>query len=370
MRTPNGFAAVNDESEHAGSQERARAAERYRVAVRTTGIAVVFGLPGLFVVDALLPTTTEANRQGLLISAALVAAAGAVWFGLVPRRWFGGRRVFAAAAISEVVLFTMVFQTGGLQSLRIGYLVLPIVALILAGSARQIVWLGGLVVAGIAVLGLAAALAGDPSGARDSAVSRLLLLSSVVAFCVAVARTTGRDRTMTTERAAGLADESATVLSMAMTDVLTNLPNRRALDAHLGRLAADATRTGLPLSVMAIDLDGLKAMNDAHGHAAGDVLLRNFGAAIDRVIRGGDVGFRIGGDEFLILLPRTDGSQAERVAVRLHEEVSVIPTPQGPARFSHGIAALEPGGSGQDLVRRADAALYASKRARSGNVPR
>jgi diguanylate cyclase (GGDEF)-like protein len=206
-------------------------------------------------------------------------------------------------------------------------------------------------------------LSGTPRG--DDAISRLLLLAVVIATCAAVARATGRHREVTTERAAGLADESAAVLSLAMTDALTSLPNRRALEVHLARFIADAARTGLPFSVIAVDLDGLKRVNDELGHDAGDGLLRNFGRAIQGAIRGSDVGLRLGGDEFLILLPRTSEVPAKRVAERLMETAALFPGQSGPARFSHGIATHRPGESGDDVIARADAALSASKRARA-----
>jgi diguanylate cyclase (GGDEF)-like protein len=355
-------------SEEAGSVERARAAQSYRGAVRATGIAVVFGIAGVFVIDALLPGTTAADRQGLLITAALVAALGTIWFAFVPHHWFGEFRVFVAAALSELVLLTMVVLTGGPRSLHVGYLVVPAVVLILAGSVRQILLLGGLVFTAIGAVAAWSALAGEPPA--EGAISRLLLLAMLIGSCAAVARATGRHREVTTERAAGLADESVAVLSMAMTDALTNLPNRRALDVHLPHFIADAARTGLPFSVVAVDIDGLKRVNDEFGHDAGDDLLRNFGRAINGAIRGSDVGLRIGGDEFLILLPRTSEVPAKRVAERLTETALLFPGHSGAARFSYGISTYRPGESGDDVMTRADAALMSAKRERAtGALP-
>jgi diguanylate cyclase (GGDEF)-like protein len=260
----------------------------------------------------------------------------------------------------------MVVQTGGVQSIHIGYLVVPAVVLILAGSVRQILLLGGGVFAGVAIVAIWSTLSGDPPG--TSATSRLLLLAMVFASCAAVARATGRHREVTTERAAGLADESVAVLSMAMTDVLTSLPNRRALEVHLPRFIADAARTGLPFSVIAMDLDGLKQVNDSFGHEEGDVMLRKFGQAIHQAIRGSDVGLRIGGDEFLILLPRTTEAPAQRVAERLAETATMFPAKSGPAKFSYGVSTYRPGESGDDVLARADATLRSSKRDRSAGA--
>ncbi|HEY6203179.1 MAG TPA: GGDEF domain-containing protein [Candidatus Limnocylindria bacterium] len=355
--------AVRDGSEHAGSVERERAGRIYRRAVRTTGVTVVFGIAAVFVVDAFLPGTSAADRQGLLVTAALVVVTGTIWFSFVPQRWFGSARTFVAATISELVLLTMVVLTGGAQSIYVGYLVVPAVVLILSGSVRQILVLGGLTFAGIALIAVSSTLAGNPPG--EGAAPRLLLLAMVIATCAAVARATGRHRDVTTERAAGLADEGVAVLSMAMTDALTNLPNRRALEDHLTRFIADAARTGLPFSVIALDLDGMKRVNDEFGHNAGDDLLRNFGRAIKGAIRGTDVGLRIGGDEFLILLPRTSEVPAKRVAERLAETAILFPGQSGPARFSYGIATHRAGESGDEVLGRADAVLGSAKRDRA-----
>jgi diguanylate cyclase (GGDEF)-like protein len=361
-------AAVLGASEQAGAVERARAAQAYRRAVRSTGIAVSFGVAAVFVLNAFLPGVTPDDRRGLLVTAALVAATGTIWFGIVPRHWFGEFRVFVASVIAELVLLTMVALTGGSQSLYVGYLVLPAVVLILAGSVRQLLMLSAIVFGGVTVIAIVSAVMGAALG--EDALARVVLLAVVMASCAAVAQATGRHREVTTERAAGLADESVAVLSLAMTDALTNLPNRRALEVHLPQLVADATRTGLPFSAVAIDLDGLKRVNDGYGHDAGDALLRNFGRAIRGAIRGNDLGLRIGGDEFLILLPRTSAVPAKLVAERLGETAILFPGQSGPAQFSYGVATYRPGESGTDVVARADAALGESKRTRSLSTTR
>ena len=342
--------------ETAGQAERLRAAQAYRGTVRLTGVAIVFALAGVFALNAVLPATAPSDRSGLLITAGLAALAGMLWFGVVPRSWFAGARVFAASTVATAVLLVMVLLTGGVQSLYLGYLVIPPIVLILQGSLPQMLVLAGLIVVSISVIAALSAAAGFPLG--EGAPARLLLLASVIGTCAAIAYVTGRQRERATERAAGLADEGERAMSAALTDALTGLPNRRALDEQLARVVADATRTSIPFSAIAIDLDGLKRLNDDLGHDAGDILLRNFGRAIDQAIRGSDMGFRVGGDEFLILLPRTSEMSAKTVVDRLAEGAPDL------AAFSHGIATSQPGELGGAVLVRADGALNASKRLR------
>jgi len=148
------------------------------------------------------------------------------------------------------------------------------------------------------------------------------------------------------------------VRTAAATDPLTRLPNRRSFEEQLDRALARAERSGRPLSVLALDLDGFKAVNDRQGHAAGDRLLVESSKAWSTALRTGDVLARNGGDEFVVLLPDSGESIARRVADRLG---SRTPDPLG---VSVGVAVSRGGEDGDALLRRADQALYAAKRSR------
>lgn len=120
----------------------------------------------------------------------------------------------------------------------------------------------------------------------------------------------------------------------SMTDALTGLFNRRSLDQLLTREVALAERHQQPLSIVMIDMDYFKQVNDAHGHAAGDHLLRAFADCVRMTLRKTDLAFRYGGDEFVIALPQTSIAQAQQVVQKLRQAF-------GSVDFSSAIARLE-----------------------------
>ena len=157
--------------------------------------------------------------------------------------------------------------------------------------------------------------------------------------------------------------------SMVLTDPLTGCLNRRGLDQAIAREISRATRTGAELSVLAVDLDHFKAINDTYGHAAGDVVLREFGALLVHNARTSDLVARAGGEEFLILLPDADSAGAQRAATRLCESVRGHPFLVDGRRItvtvSVGVASATAIGndpSGRTMISRADDALYEAKR--------
>jgi two-component system cell cycle response regulator len=142
-------------------------------------------------------------------------------------------------------------------------------------------------------------------------------------------------------------------------DALTGLANRRAILTQLGGMVSGARRHGHPLSIAIVDLDEFKRINDAHGHHTGDEVLVATVRAMRAHLRAEDQLGRLGGEEFLVLLPDTDAGAARHVAEKLREAVADAPA-RVPVTASIGIAgwAAE---TPENLLRRADAALYAAK---------
>jgi diguanylate cyclase (GGDEF)-like protein len=178
---------------------------------------------------------------------------------------------------------------------------------------------------------------------------------------------------------AKLEGDSRRLRALAMTDDLTGLHNLRSFEARLVRMIPVSRKTGTPVSLLVLDLDRLKALNDKYGHLAGAEAVRTVGHIIADAVPPGAVACRYGGDEFVIALPACDKSQATRLADQLRQQVNDtapvlagIPFPKGTLSISVGIACTSSAGealaptltdvdSGEALFREADAALYLAK---------
>ncbi len=151
----------------------------------------------------------------------------------------------------------------------------------------------------------------------------------------------------------------------AETDALTGQPNRRALDDLLRQQVQVAAMTGRPFSLLLLDIDHFKLINDTHGHGAGDDTLRAFAQRVREHLRQGDTCARYGGEEFVVVLPGTTLVAALEVAERLRQGVadaSLMAVPLVRATVSIGAAQHRVGETGEQLLARADTAVYAAKR--------
>ena len=166
-----------------------------------------------------------------------------------------------------------------------------------------------------------------------------------------------------------LRDNVQMTMEMAVTDGLTGLHNRRYLERHLMTLVERATTRLKPLSVLVIDIDHFKTINDGHGHAAGDDVLREFSARVRAAVRGVDLACRLGGEEFVVAMPDTDAALAMLIGERLRCKIAgdcfkVRDSQESIAvTVSIGIASLMSADDKPDvLLKRADDALYRAKR--------
>jgi diguanylate cyclase (GGDEF)-like protein len=182
----------------------------------------------------------------------------------------------------------------------------------------------------------------------------LIYVTAALSFLIAV---------LVSERTA--ARHEAELHRQATTDALTRVLNRHAFMAALEREAAAAARTGSPLSIAMVDLDHFKAVNDRHGHLAGDAALRHVARMLRRTVRQSDWLARFGGEEFVVLMPGTVLPLAEAAAERMR----LAACQPGEARtglatgltVSIGVTQLHPGEPIQSTLARADEALYQAK---------
>ncbi|PRX19059.1 sensor domain-containing diguanylate cyclase [Actinoplanes italicus] len=229
----------------------------------------------------------------------------------------------------------------------------PLLAPAIAVAATRHQLRGALLVFAATTLGFALLVPGSPE----------LFFLAVVGFMIAVI--TGTQASALNRHLTALNETRRELQHQATHDPLTGLPNR-------GRLAAYADeRAGRPLAVLLLDLNGFKQINDTYGHAAGDLLLHEVGTRLTAALGPGGMAGRLGGDEFLVLLPEADPAVVARALVRIRESVRQ-PIAIGDGRtatvgVSAGVALRPSGGDAtlDALCAEADAAMYRDKRGRA-----
>ena len=158
-------------------------------------------------------------------------------------------------------------------------------------------------------------------------------------------------------------------ISLAITDGLTGLYNRRYMDTHLENIVREAAENGRATTILMLDIDFFKKVNDTHGHGVGDEVIKEFAARIINNIRPSDLAVRYGGEEFVVILNGTDVQSAHVVAERIRSQIETIPFKVSTAEgvisktTSVGISSFRKDGtdSVEALLKRADDALYAAK---------
>lgn len=170
-----------------------------------------------------------------------------------------------------------------------------------------------------------------------------------------------------------LRDNMRDGLRLAVTDPLTGLRNRRYMDTHLARMIEKAQSGGQPLSLLAFDLDRFKLVNDTFGHAAGDEVLKEFSRRLLDNTRSVDLVARLGGEEFVVVMPDAGMDDARIAAERVRSAIEAAAFVEGdriiPVTVSVGVSSLKPHGDvASRLIARADAALYIAKAAGRNRV--
>jgi diguanylate cyclase (GGDEF)-like protein len=288
------------------------------------------------------------NRLGWYFGGGITVAAAIAWF------TFGSPHVGLRTAIGPLYAALM--------------LLLCIRAILLRPRQALIAeWSMAAVTAIFAACETAAAIAVLSGGAEGTPTSRALY--QAINFLSLPAAYTGMGLFTVLILAS---DMSKDMRVLALTDSLTGVLNLRGFDEAAARAIATARRTGTPLCAIACDLDHFKSINDRFGHSVGDEALRRFASHLRARLREEDIIGRIGGEEFMLLLPRTSLQDAAETAERLRAELPMLPGGTGTGgtgtseillQASFGVATL--GDAGDDIVRlkhRADAALYTAKR--------
>jgi two-component system cell cycle response regulator len=163
-------------------------------------------------------------------------------------------------------------------------------------------------------------------------------------------------------------------IEMALYDALTGLNNRRSFERRLPTMIETARQRGAALTMMILDIDHFKCVNDTHGHDVGDLVLKGFAAQLQEMVRGGDLLCRLGGEEFVVMMPGVDAAQAARIAERARRTTAsrefAIDGSAGPVSItvSIGLAQSRDDWDSADLYRRADRALYLAKSAGRNRV--
>ena len=254
--------------------------------------------------------------------------------------------LFAAWAGSQLMIALAVVLTGGPRSPAMAWFAIPIVTLSARFPTRGV--LAGLAVT-VAMM-LAVSFGSDAHAVL--AKPPLLIMPLALSIAVAILST-------------ALMHSDVIHRSEAVIDPLTGMLNRNSLKDRTLELAHQSQRTGQPVGVIVGDLDHFKQINDSHGHATGDAVLQDVAYLLRKQLRAFDLAYRIGGEEFLVLLPGANREQTEAMAERLRRGVQADTVGGGlRVTMSFGVAASmrEHAFDYTQVCEQADAALYEAKR--------
>jgi diguanylate cyclase (GGDEF)-like protein len=251
--------------------------------------------------------------------------------------------IASAWLLSELAIAGSIALTGGPRSPALAWLVIPLVTLPARFNSRAVAVGVGIV----SVLLLATTFGVDTPYILDHPQSIITPVALIIAVALLSSALMKSD----------LEHRSSSVI-----DPLTGMLNRNALQTRIAELVQQAAILREPVALIVGDLDNFKAINDGHGHAAGDVVLKDVAYRMRKTLRAYDLAYRLGGEEFLIILPGADSVQAAEVAEALRSAIADDPIAGLMVTISFGVSASEPGEFAyDDIFAEADLALYRSK---------
>jgi diguanylate cyclase (GGDEF)-like protein len=260
--------------------------------------------------------------------------------------------IAAIVVLAQVLIAVAVAATGGPDSPALPVFLVGIVGLPVRFGRTRVVAAGLLITEALL---FAATVPVDPSAFAEDPSDVIVIAAAclgLAAFAHALMQAESQKR------------------SESIFDVLTGLPNRRGMELRFDDLRTDAYRAPGPIAMLLCDIDHFKSINDLHGHQAGDVVLVQTGEAIQSSLRHAEEVYRVGGEEFLVLLPDCGLDQAVPVAERVRTAIQTAQPGGLPVTASVGVTAATNGGEidFDKLFRAADAALYEAKRSGRNRV--
>jgi diguanylate cyclase (GGDEF)-like protein len=319
-----------------GDRERLLDMEQRLVGVRRAAFAVLTGT-----------ILVAAPWMGWWLVAPVVACA--VAFGIVHRGLENSARPEYRIAFvwvcSQLTIAACASLTGGAHSPGLAWLVVPVITLPVRFGVRGVAAGVSLTIALLAAVTFGL----DLHATLDGPEHFLFPLAAIIAVAL-----------MST----ALLDSDLEHRSEAVVDPLTGMLNRNALVTRVAELAQQSEISKEPVALIVGDLDRFKLINDGHGHAAGDAVLKDVAYRIRKRLRAYDLAYRLGGEEFLVVLPGADPEHAATVAEDLRAAIAGLPIAGLHVTMSFGVAGSAPGGFDyESIFEEADHALYEAKHA-------
>lgn len=241
-------------------------------------------------------------------------------------------------------------------------IIMTTICFMLQGQLKLLVWL--VVISWLSMSGMLVMLIGSAEASPHIAIG-----FSTVFACLVISIVTEHRRLEQFHTVSELSAENKKLRQLSSEDPLTGLLNRRSFDQVLDREMSRSERFGHPLSLLVIDIDDFKRVNDNHGHVFGDDIIKKVAESIRKHVRDVDLVGRLGGDEFVVILIETSKSYAIQVADRMRIEVAKLPVLDSMNQMSISVGHAQFSGEGLTaLIERADKALYQAKKAGKNRV--